>query len=72
MSGTIELGGQARPSGLTPLVAPGNASNIEPPQRNQHLPFATGPQHIPQAPYPMPRIPIKLPWGAGNGRGIMP
>jgi hypothetical protein len=70
MAGKIYVGGQVRPSGATPLIPAGNASNIQPPQLMPHGVFATGPQHIPQAPYPFPRIPIKLPWGAGNGRGI--
>jgi hypothetical protein len=71
MAGTIQLGGQTIPSGSTPLIAGGNAPNIEPPQSNQHNPFATGPQHIPQAPYPFPRIPVKLPWGTGS-TGLRP
>lgn len=48
----------------------GNASNIEPPQQNQHDPFAIGPQHIPQAPFPFPTLPVSLPWSpASSGLG---
>jgi hypothetical protein len=50
-------------------VPPGNPSNVDPPQTPWNNPVATGPQHIPQAPYPISRIPIKLPWGAPS-RGI--
>jgi hypothetical protein len=53
------------------VIREGNASNIEPPQQNQHDPFATGPQHIPQAPFPFPTIPVTLPWAPGR-TGLSP
>lgn len=66
MAGKIYVGSQKVPGGPTPLIPAGNANNIQPPQANQHNPVSSGPQHIPQAPFPMPRIPIKLPWGPGS------
>jgi hypothetical protein len=71
MAGRIDTGTQKVPSGPTPLIPAGNASNIRPPQRRNAPAFATGPQHLPSAPYPFPRIPVKLPWGAGStGIGV--
>jgi hypothetical protein len=65
------MAGRVTSSSGRDIIAPGNANNIQPPQKNQHPAFTSGPQHIPQAPYPFPRIPIKLPWGAGS-TGIAP
>jgi|SoimicmetaTmtHPB_FD_contig_21_94666590_length_355_multi_2_in_0_out_0_1 hypothetical protein len=56
------------------IIRPGNPSNIQPPQEmptRGTYPGVTGPQRIPQAPFPQPRIPISLPWDKGS-TGIRP